>query len=168
MPTTVSELLGGQAAPRTIEHGGRRYNCRPFAQQVKSAIERRLEADRRAALLGPDPRAIPPEALGVALDRLADEISRGEYRFGGRRYLAWLATAAGMTAVVEVLFGLGADDAADLLLARGPEVVHVVLATILESLPPDQADRVRRAMRDAEANGSHGDGEPPAGFDPNV
>lgn len=143
---SVSQLLGGQAAPRILDHNGRRYSCRALTQEVKSEIERRLDECRRSSLIGPRPDLVPVPVLTALLKQHSDEVMAGDFAFGGPRHAAWLMTAEGMVVTTAVMFQTTDLEATTLLLERGVEVGHLIQLTILESLPPAQAAALRAAL----------------------
>jgi hypothetical protein len=152
MQQTVSTILGGQAAPRTLAHNGKQYHCRPFKLRLQSEIERRLESAHRDLLLGArgsEVLRLPPEAQALLLARHADGVLAGRFRFGGQEYQRWIQTYEGAVAVVAVLFGCPDEEADELLSSRGEEVAAMISVTMRESLSPAQLAALERAEKEA-------------------
>lgn len=138
---TVSEVLGGHAAPHVFEHGGRRYKVGLITQAVKSAYERWL-IDRALAAAG-------EHALAISV--VTRDVAKGVYGYHGKVAAESWAEQDGIVKLASLLFGTTEADMVDLLTARPVEVKNRVLVAILESTPAEHRERVLARMQEAGA-----------------
>lgn len=146
MPTTVSEILGAQAAPITFEHKGKVYRPKLLVQKLKSAVERAVQDHAKRTLVEMAGQ-VPDAVLGIALAGHAKEVAAGTYRYGSPACRDWLASPDGILGFAALVFGCSPDEMTMLLTERGPEVAQILEQVIHESLPPDVLARLEEARR---------------------
>ncbi len=150
MTTTLSDLLGAEAAAVEFEHDGETYKVTPVTLQVESRIERYLRKrayDRLYADRDVMPADQYEDALAVLLARRAD------YAFMGTAFWKTLADRGGMAGLVAILLSTTEAKASKLIAERGPDVSALVTETILSSLPREQAEAARLRFRERGAAG---------------
>jgi len=128
---TVSALLGGEAAPLTIEFGGKTYAFGLIDQKAKSAWEQALKAEA-AAELQSIVKSWPAAVQAAAASDLAGKMASKEYAFFGPRSMAGLQTADGMARMASILAGCTQDEAVAIM-----EGVPVQFRAAMESIYSD-------------------------------
>jgi hypothetical protein len=127
--TSTNQLLGKNAAPYTLEHGGRVYRFRLLGQVEKSAFRAWLLSRTRAVLCVLYSGAELEEQLRTLT---ADAIA-GVYDFGGEVATRVLATFEGLNVLTALLAGCEPDELLDLLADREQEVRHLLELVMAES-----------------------------------
>ena len=139
---SVSELLGLEAAPIVIEHGGRKYKARNLHEGPLSEWERWLRDDYReqAVQTTGDP------------DRADDMTARAgvarAFRWGGDLSRAALRTPAGGVAFAALVFRCTEARVKELSAAQ-PARVRAALEQVIAESFPDQVPPRQRTAADA-------------------
>lgn len=129
---SISQAMG---QPITAEIGGRTFTVQLIRQKTKAALEQACKAQVRAEVLQ-DKAHLTDEEFKLAYGAFLDRVGAGEFAFGGSTHRKWMESPAGLYALVQVLFGVGADDAAALMQAHGEEVGAVIQQVFAESFRP--------------------------------
>ena len=128
---TVSALLGGEAAPLTIEFKGKTYAFGLIHQKAKTAWEQSVKAEA-AAELQAIVKGFPAAVQAAAASDLAGRMASYEYAFFGPRSMAGLQTADGMAKMASILAGCTLDEAVAVM-----EAVPVQFRAVMESIYAD-------------------------------
>lgn len=153
--STISELLGAEAAPVEFTHGGKTYAVGAVTMRAKSRVERWLRAAAYRDLY--ESREDMP--AGMYQDCLSLLLSdRGRFAYLGPAYWAAMGTEEGSVGMVSILFDCPEGEARRLVAERREEVAALVTEAVLASMPRPQADAVREKLRRAAAGGPEGGG----------
>jgi hypothetical protein len=130
--SSVSAILGAEAAPRTFDHAGKRYTLRAWDQQLKTAWERWLEGCAWESLVG-----LSPAAQKIAADTVGRNVSAQEYRYYGDTSHRAMQTPSGAMYLVVLIFGCTDEEAWTLASQRAQEVGTLVKVTLEEAAARD-------------------------------
>lgn len=164
--STLSDALGGSAAPLTFEHAGRTYTVLPVTQETKTRVERWLRRLAYADLYA-SRQDMPADQYEHALTLLS--VNRHRFTYLGSFYWETVSTDAGVAGLVAILFQTTQADAERLMRERGPDIDAIVSETTLASMPREMADMMRARMlaqRQAQQGGEQGSEEAGAGANP--
>lgn len=141
-------MLGAEAAPATFAHRGKTYTLAAIDQRFKSAVERSLKARAFQELYDMRDMLAPEQYQHLQRTLLAE---RRRFVFFGDSYWEALATDDGSAMLVGLVFGCPEAEAAVLLRERPVEVEHLYSEQVIQSLPREKADLMRKAIADARA-----------------
>jgi L-fucose isomerase-like protein len=130
--STVSSMLGAEAAPYTVEWKGKTYSATGFEQRAKSAWERAIQNEAKAHFADLA-KFLAPEAQASAALEMAAQLAGVEYSFFGPRSMGLMKTVPGVIRAASILFGVSEADAYTLFMAKPLEVKVVVEAVFNES-----------------------------------
>lgn len=144
MPS-VSETLGGNAAPYTIEFNGKTYRAQMITQKVKSQVERWLEKRAMATVMRfrADLDLAEFRALSAAVTA---DIAAGKYSFGGPFSIEALGTMAGGVAFASCIFGCTEDEMQELFASKTDEVTQILELIQSQSFPQKKTEQIPQTV----------------------
>lgn len=113
---------------------GKEYKVGLVTQAAKGQLERILEKRTRDAVLaGKD--QLTDEEFKLAYAAFLDKVGSGDFSYGGPTFRRWIDSGLGTLAMVQVLFGVSADEA-ERLVAQGPAEVSAALRSVFAASFP--------------------------------
>lgn len=113
---------------------GKEYKVGLVTQAAKGQLERILERRTRDAVLaGKD--QLTDEEFKLAYAAFLDKVGSGDFAYGGPTFRRWIDSGLGTLAMVQVLFGVSADEA-ERLVAQGPAEVSAALRSVFAASFP--------------------------------
>lgn len=130
--SSVSENLGGHAAPITTTINGKEYTFSLITQKIKSIIERIIQDRARKELMN-DKNDLGDEEFKLAYGAYLDRVGAGAFTFGGPICRAFLQSVSGLECMVKTLANISADEASILVMNYPDQVGPVVSQVFSES-----------------------------------
>lgn len=113
---------------------GKEYKVGLITQAAKGQLERICEKRAREAVLaGKD--QLTDEEFKLAYSSFLDKVASGDFAYGGPTFRRWIDSGLGTLAMVQVLFGVGADEA-ERLVTQGPGEVSAALRSVFAASFP--------------------------------
>lgn len=131
---SVSQSLGGNAAPITAVINGKEYKFGLLTQKVKSGIERAVQ-DRARAELFRDKSELGDDEFRLAYGAYMDRVSAGAFAFGAPICRQFMTSTAGLECLVRLLANISPDESG-MLVSKYPDEISAAVSTVFtESFP---------------------------------
>lgn len=142
---SMSQSLGGNAAPIIAVIGDKEYKFGLLTQKIKSGIERIVQSRARTELFR-DKNDMGDEEFKLAYGAYMDRISSGAFAFGGVNCRGFLTSTDGLANLVHLMAGISLDEGHRLVAEYSEEIAAVVGQIFTESF---------RSTRKAEIRGKN-------------
>jgi len=122
---SISQAMG---TPIEAQIGNTTYQVSLITQKVKGGLEAACKAEVRNQIMA-DKELMSGDEFRLAYGAFLDRVGSGEFGFGGELHRKWMASPAGLGAVVRLCFGLK-DVNADALIQEHPAEVGKVIEQV--------------------------------------
>lgn len=126
---SISQAMG---TPIEATIGGRTYQVGLITQKIKGGLEAACKAEVRNQIMA-DKDLLSADEFKLAYGAFLDRVGSGEFGFGGELHRRWMASPAGLGAVVRLCFGLSEANADALIQEHPAEVGKVIEQVFAES-----------------------------------
>lgn len=131
----TQQALGGSGHGYSLHYEGTEYRFCPFDQSIKADIESRLKS-HAYAVLDEVRKHLDDDAYNHQVTQLRQELTAGEYSFGGAQFARTLQSGKGGMILLKTLL-VGAEKMDDLQLARMVKVCKDQLKLIMKQIMED-------------------------------
>ena len=122
---SISQAIG---TPIEAQIGNTTYQVSLITQRVKGGLEAACKTEVRNQIMA-DKELMNGDEFRLAYGAFLDRVGSGEFGFGGELHRKWMASPAGLGAVVRLCFGLK-DANADALIQEHPAEVGKVIEQV--------------------------------------
>jgi len=130
----LARLLGGFAAPYTVEHKGKTYSLRAVTHKVMTSLEKRSYKRARDSVHEMK-EELDRETYTALLEAKSAAYSKGEYAFGTETSVKHYTSPHGIHELVAEIAGIPDDEARSLMEDKADEVTILTLCVLKDSFP---------------------------------